>query len=395
MSIRLLIFDSHPVQYRVPIWQAIEQHKPGSIHVVYASDCTVRGHSDTDFGRTLIWDEPLLTGYNYTVLNCEKGVPLSGWKSLTGKGVKQIIDEMKPSAILLTGFNYRYDLTAYIFGRLNNIPVWLRCETQDFAVNRAKFKTIIRSAIYKTLYSGLAKGFFIGELNKQHYLHHGVKQSKLKPALYGTINRFENFTADEKKLLRKQARVSANISEDKIVVGFSGKFIDKKNPEIIYTMLGHLSKQLQKKIFLYFIGSGPLQEKLFELSKQTVEQLGIESFFAGFINQSQLAGHYLAMDILVLPSRRAGETWGLVANEAMQAGCSVVVSNAVGSGENFKDWERFRIFQEGDATDLANKITELSQFERNFEWANKLLENYSIQSSADSFIEEMYQQENN
>jgi len=29
---------------------------------------------------------------------------------------------------------------------------------------------------------------------------------------------------------------------------------------------------------------------------------------------------------MVLPSRRAGETWGLVVNEALQAGCAVIVS---------------------------------------------------------------------
>ena len=112
MTKKLLVFDSHPVQYRVPIWQAMEANKSSCVHVIYASDCSVRGHIDTEFNRTIAWDEPMLTGYDYTVLNCEKEVPLSGWASLTGKGVKQIFDSLKVDAVLRTGLNYRYDLVA-------------------------------------------------------------------------------------------------------------------------------------------------------------------------------------------------------------------------------------------------------------------------------------------
>ena len=91
MAAKLLVFDSHPVQYRAPVWQAIEKIRPGSLHVVYASDCSVRGHNDEGFGQAFAWDEPMMSGYNNTVLNCEKGVPLSKWGSLTGKGVRDML----------------------------------------------------------------------------------------------------------------------------------------------------------------------------------------------------------------------------------------------------------------------------------------------------------------
>jgi glycosyltransferase involved in cell wall biosynthesis len=95
------------------------------------------------------------------------------------------------------------------------------------------------------------------------------------------------------------------------------------------------------------------------------------------------------MDVMVLPSRRMGETWGLVANEAMQAGCGVIVSDAVGSGADFKFWDRFRIFKGEDATELANRINELSQFDRDFSWAADGLKNYSIEATAAAFINEL------
>lgn len=389
MPSSLLVFDSHPVQYRVPIWQKMELQVPGSVHVVYASDCSVRGHADSGFGQTFAWDEPMLSGYANTILNCEKGVPLSSWSSLTGKGVKEIIEKLKPSAILLTGLNYRYDWVAYFHARKRGIPVWLRCETQDESVTRSKSKAVIRSVLYRSAYICLSRIFFIGELNKSHYLKHGVPKEKLVEAHYATTDRFANLSVLEKNSKRAVQREKCDILPEQFVVGFSGKFINKKNPDILFDMLSSLPEALRKKTYLYFLGSGTLEEKLKNLAAEASKKYGVNSFFAGFVNQTELPPHYLAMDVLVLPSLRMGETWGLVANEAMQAGCGVIVSDAVGCGADFKDWERFSIFKEKDAEQLANCIKVQSQFQRNFHWAEELLTDYSIEKIAQTFIKEL------
>jgi glycosyltransferase involved in cell wall biosynthesis len=389
LNVKLLVFDSHPVQYRAPVWQAIEKIQPGILHVIYASDCSVRGHADQGFGQPIAWDEPLLTGYANTVLNSEKGDPLSGWGSLTGRGVKKVINEMKPDAILLTGFNYKYDLVVYLLARLKRIPLWLRCETQDEALRRSKLKSFIRALTYKVAYPGLSKAFFIGELNKLHYLAHGIMPSKLKPAHYATVDRFAGLSKIEKTQLRENARFGAGIHHSAFVVGFSGKFISKKNPDILFRMLQHLPQALLKRVHLYFMGSGEMEEGLKDLAADALKQYHVKSFFSGFINQSQLAAHYLAMDVMVLPSRRMGETWGLVANEAMQAGCAVVVSDAAGCAADFKSWKRFRVFKEADEMALAACVNDLNQFSRDFEWAKESLQVYSIQAVASAIVNEL------
>ena len=386
----LLVFDSHPVQYRVPIWQNIAHVNENRFHVVYGSICSVRGYKDKGFGKVFSWDEPLLKGYEYTVLNSERGEdPLSGWRSLSGKGVGEIIKRYKPKAILLTGFNYQYDLAAFWYAISNRIPVWLRCETQDYAFSRPRIKFLFRWVIYFLLYKGISKFFFIGELNRRHYLVHGVPESKLVSAKYCTVDRFSAFSSLRKNALRDTQRKVAGIKKDNYVIGFSGKFILKKDPEILFSMLEFLPANLLTRIHLYFLGSGPLEERLKELATSANYKYGVKTYFAGFVNQSELAPNYLAMDVLVLPSRRMGETWGLVANEAMQAGCSVVVSDAVGCSADFKSWPQFRVFPEGSAEKLADCLIELSEFERNFEWANAALINYSIDAVSNAFRVEM------
>jgi glycosyltransferase involved in cell wall biosynthesis len=389
MSFKLLVFDTHPVQYRVPVWQTIDAGFPGCVHVVYASDCSIRGYADVDFGRTFAWDEPLLSGYQHTILNCEKGKPLNGWKSLTGRGVREQIKRIKPDAILLTGLNYRFDLVAFLYARLNNIPLWLRYETQDHAFRRSAVKALIRSIVYRIAYRHIERFFFIGELNRTHFLDHGVPVTKLKPACYSTVDRFGRFSDNEKMELRYNARRIAKIDSSDFVVGFSGKFIDKKNPEVLFDALKYIPEELRCKMHLYFVGSGPLGSNLRILASLAFKQFGVRTHFAGFVNQTELVPHYLAMDVLVLPSRRMGETWGLVANEAMQAGCGVVVSDAVGCGADFNSWERFKIFEEENATKLAECIEHLSRYPRDFNWAQQRLKRYSIDATADALLEEV------
>jgi glycosyltransferase involved in cell wall biosynthesis len=389
MSVNLLVFDSHPVQYRVPVWQTMEKLKPGSVHVAYASDCSVRGHMDKEFGHKVAWDTPMLSGYPHSILNCESGVPLSGWGTLTGEGVARLIRQLKPSAVLLTGFNYRFDLVAYMAARKQRVPVWLRCETQDHALKRSKVKSVLRSIIYHIAYLAIDRVFYIGELNKMHYLKHAVGSFQLKPARYGTEDRFEGMDRSAKSVLRTEGRNHAGIAADAFVIGFSGKLITKKNPDILYEMLDHLAPALRKKTTIYFMGSGELLDELQQLATIAFERFGVGSYFSGFVNQSQLAAHYLVMDIMVLPSRKMGETWGLVANEAMQAGCGVIVSDAVGCSKDFARWERFRVFPEGDAADLAVKVESLSVYTRDFDWATEKLKAYSIEATAESLLNEL------
>lgn len=383
---KLLIFDTHPVQYRAPLWRKMHQLAPGSIHVAYASDCSVKGHEDKDFGLTFSWDEPLLDGYPYTILNSEKGNPLNGWGSLTEKGVKGIIDEISPDAILLTGLNYRYEWAALIYALLKGIPIWLRTETQDYAFTRTKTKSYLRYLAYTIAYKGINRFFYIGNLNKEHYLSHGVSSKLLSPALYCTVNRYSQFTTLEKEQIRAQGRAEQHLLNTQIVIGFSGKFIEKKDPLLIYKSLKHISPHIRERLHLYFVGNGPLSAQLENEAKKAYEDWGINTTFAGFVNQSQIGSHYLLMDILVLPSKRMGETWGLVVNEAIQAGCSIAISNAVGCCANFSDWPRVQIFNESQDEQLAQCLEILSEFNHNLEWGTNLIQKYSIEESAQNLL---------
>ena len=79
-----------------------------------------------------------------------------------------------------------------------------------------------------------------------------------------------------------------------------------------------------------------------------------------------------------------GETWGLVANEALQAGCSVIVSEAVGCHADFDGLERFRTIPVHNVDALAAEIIALASIPRKFRWARERLEDYSVEAAARS-----------
>lgn len=383
--LKLLIFETHPIQYRAPVYARLEQIIPGSIHVAYASDYSVRGGRDQGFGQSVSWDTDLLAGYPSTVFRSDLTQAPTNWNELDGRGVIDMINQLRPKAILLNSLSYRYNYVAYLWARLKLIPLWMRCETQDEAFPRGRLKSFLRSAYYRLIYSGISRAFPIGQLNRQHWLRHGLQPHQLRHANYCTPDRAGILSANERRIRREATRKKLRIPQDQLIVAFFGKLIPKKDPLLLLQALPHLSPQILQRLSLLYVGSGELQAELQSRASEHEAQYGVKAHFTGFVNQSALLDWYLAADVVVLPSQRAGETWGLVVNEAMQAGCSVIASEAVGCTADFGTWERLRTIPVGSAHGLARALEELSTYERSFDWAIEPLKNYSIEAAAQAF----------
>ena len=389
MGIDLLVIETHPVQYRAPIYRAINRLRPNKIHVIYASDYSLRGTRDPEFSQGVQWDDSLLEGYNSTILDSTRTTVPLGWTSLFSFRLPGLILQKRPKAILLTSLNFIYDYTAYITALTAGIQVWIRCETQDDAYERTFFKDLFRSLYYTLVYSGITKAFYIGELNREHWLRHGLKLEQLNPAYYCTDDRIQVLTRLVKQGRRSVLRKKLGIKPHDICISFFGKLISKKDPELLLRAVRYLDTTFQKRVVLLYVGNGILLHKLRERYDSLDAKYNIRLICAGFLSQQEIIDYYLATDITVLPSRRAGETWGLVINEALQAGSSVITTKNVGCSADFGHLERFRIINTGCAQSLAKAVMELSDFEHDFEWATTYLSNYTIHAVARSIVAEI------
>jgi glycosyltransferase involved in cell wall biosynthesis len=85
----------------------------------------------------------------------------------------------------------------------------------------------------------------------------------------------------------------------------------------------------------------------------------------GAVGPTELRNFYAACDVLVLPSIATAtfrEPWGLVVNEAMNRGLSVIASDQVGAaaGGLVRDGENGLVVRAGDAASLADTLRRLA-----------------------------------
>lgn len=381
----LVILDTHPVQYRVPVYQELARRRPDAFRVLYASDCSANGYQDRDFGTTVKWKLPLLEGYPHEVLHAARNGEMNGYRSLGGTAVARRLREVRPAAVLFTGFDYEYYMSAYATCMRRRIRIWIRQETQDEAFVRGPLKNLVRHVTYRALYGPVSHAFYIGELNRRHYRRHGVGEMRLSRSPYCARNPLAGLGSMEKAEARIRIRRELGLEATATVFCFAGKFIPKKDPGLLIDAAARLAGPAAKNLALLFIGSGELEAEL----RSRAAAAKVRAIFTGFLNQDRLPFFYLAADIFVLPSRRMGETWGLVVNEALHAGCAVIVSEAVGCRAEFGDWERCRVIPVGDAATCAAALEELGRLPRSFDWAKPRMENYSVEVAARAIAERL------
>ncbi len=100
---------------------------------------------------------------------------------------------------------------------------------------------------------------------------------------------------------------------DKINFVYSGQMIERKGIHVIKEALIKLNRQYLEKVFIHFIGDGPLLVSLKE-SFSNFENVR----FYGFVKYEDLPGLYEMGDVFLFPSLYDG--WGVALLEGMAAG---------------------------------------------------------------------------
>lgn len=202
-----------------------------------------------------------------------------------------------------------------------------------------------------------------GEHVKKYLIAIGIPQQKIYCAPQAMDNKlFSRAVSEEEK---KALKGSLGCSGKRIVL-YVGRLEECKGLSYLIEAAS-LIKDLD--FCLLFIGSGSLKSSL----EKSSQDFSVKSVFLDHIPNEELTKYYAIADIFVLPSittQDFKEPWGMVVNEAMNQGCPVVVTNAVGAGAGglVKDAENGYIVPEKDSRALKVAI-------------DKLLRNENLQST--------------
>ncbi|MCH5139053.1 glycosyltransferase family 4 protein [Clostridiaceae bacterium UIB06] len=170
-----------------------------------------------------------------------------------------------------------------------------------------------------------------------------------------------DFKFDWLNFRRKYAR-----DEEKIIFYIGRHVFEKGIHLLIESAQGIISRYNNSKFVI--AGTGPMTNEL----KHRVRQMGIESkfVFTGYMSDEDRDKLYRVANIAVFPSLY--EPFGIVALEAMAAGCPVVVSDTGGLGEIVEHKVNGLKTINGSSESIIDNISQLLY---NDELANRIKEN--------------------
>ena len=128
----------------------------------------------------------------------------------------------------------------------------------------------------------------------------------------------DQFKYDEK--VRKEKRKELNISDDTLVIGHVGRFVEQKNHRFLIDIFNEVHKENENSILL-LAGQGPLMDEI----KEKVKNLGLEDNVRFLGQRNDINELYQAFDVFLLPSLYEGLP--VVGIEAQATGLLCVFSD--------------------------------------------------------------------
>lgn len=346
---RLAIITTHPIQYNAPLFRMVSERGIVELKVYYTwGDSSVKPKLDPGFGKIIEWDIPLLNGYEYEFLeNTASNKGSHHFNGIINPTLIKRVDNWKPTAVLIFGWNYRSHLQALRYFN-KKIPVLFRGdstlldETQGFSI-----KKLLRRTFLRLIYKYVDYALFVGTQNYRYYIAHGLKPNQLVHCPHAIDNdRFMHPNGDYRNQLMELSK-SLGIRQDAIVFLFAGKLEKQKNPRLLLEAFAELNAL---NAHLLIVGNGVFESELKTYGK-SLENI----HFLDFQNQTMMPMIYRLADIFVLPSQ--SETWGLSINEAMACGCAILISTKCGACEDLViEGVTGLSFESGNKSDLVKKI---------------------------------------
>jgi len=348
--LRLAYVLSHPIQYQAPMIRRIAAEPDIDITVFYQSDFSVRGFFDPGFGREIAWDVPLLDGYKSEFLPALGRRAPSPYLYPLNYGIGGRLRTGQFDALWVHGYARWFNWVAMLAARRQGLAVLLRDEATLISAPRSPAKQRAKQLFMAVLRACVDGILAIGSRNRDYYLAHGFAAERIFPMPYCVDNDAFAASAATDTAATDTLRHDLRLEPGRPVILFVSKLQARKHPEHLLAAYRRLSGP---KPYLLFAGDGAARPAL-EIEASDDPDIR----FLGFQGQSALGPLLALADVFVLPS--VHEPWGLVVNEAMSAGCALVLSDQVGAAADLVHAGINGLtYPAGDIGALASALTQI------------------------------------
>jgi len=348
--LKLAYVTSHPIQYQAGLFRTLAARPDVDFKVFFGSNMGVNAYFDSGFGRELKWDVPLLEGYAHTfVPNITRKQTLHGFFDLVNPTMGTELIRWGADVVIVHGYAYSTMHIVMAHCRVAGIPVLMRGES-NLLPKRTLAIRAAKSVAALGLRSVLAGAVAIGTLNAHYWRSYGLPEDTIFLAPYSVDNAYFASRADTARERAATWRQELHLTPETRVVGYAAKLSKVKD---CATLIRAFGEAAVPDTALVIAGDGTLRAELEALAASFPLA---KIHFLGFLNQSDMPAAYAISDLFVLPSNF--EPWGLVINEAMNLGCPVAVSEAVGCAPDLVGPDNGWVFPVGDTTRLRDILRE-------------------------------------
>ena len=343
---RLAYIVSHPIQYQAPLLRRLAQEPGLLMKTFFLTNAGAEPFFDAGFNRVLKWDVPLLEGYQYQFVSRNLPLPL-GFNQPTGFSWRRALTAERFHAVWLNGYAHGPLLRAFAAAKWAGMQVLVRGESHD---GLRRSEPVWRRAAQRALFRGVDAFLAIGSANRDFYLARGARPERIHMTPYSVDNDYFRHRVAMASSARTALLCELRLSPSLPVVLFASKLQPRKRCADLLQAYASIRRESPAQIVV--VGDGPEHATLTAYARS----MGLDDVrFVGFRNQSELPAFYNLCDIFVLPSER--EPWGLVVNEAMNAGKAIVASDAVGAARDLVLHGRTGcVYPVGDISALARNL---------------------------------------
>ena len=190
----------------------------------------------------------------------------------------------------------------------------------------------------------------------------------------------DKFKYDEK--VRKEKRKELDISDDTLVIGHVGRFVEQKNHRFLIDIFNEVHKE-EKNSILLLAGQGPLMDEI----KEKVKKLGLEDNVRFLGQRNDINELYQAFDVFLLPSLYEGLP--VVGIEAQATGLLCVFSDDMTKEIKILQSTQFLSLNR-KASEWAKIILDKSKLNCNKDTSKEMSKNsFNINAEANK-LEEIY-----
>lgn len=302
--LRLALVTNIPAPYRVPVFDRVAATPGIRLRVLYGA----LREPDRD------WDLPPLQHDH--VLLPGRVISRGGRHIHVNPAVWRELDRLAPQVVLTTGYNPTH-LAAFVWACVHGAAHvamtdgTLLSEAGLGAVHRwLRRQVLARSAAAVAASEGGV------QLLRRHGMDaDAIHRSPLcaNPAL-------------------RWAPPAHNVRDVDLL--FSGRLVAAKNPGFALQVAQGAAQRLDRPLRMAVLGGGPLLPGLRRQAATLAPQVQVD--VTGPLNQAELPGWFQRSKLFLFPTRQ--DPWGVVANEACEAGVPVLVSPHAGvAGELVRD----------------------------------------------------------